>query len=122
MRASTLLAAAALLSAATVLGSGIAAAQPADSIPRDGVYLVGVDILPGTYEAPGSTDPARSCDWRRLWKVEGDATNMHHIIDNNYTKNRPVRVTIKPSDIGFRTVDCGPWRMVPRPPTGSFGG
>lgn len=121
MRAGTLLAATALLSAATVLGSGSAAAEPADFIPNDGVYRVGVDMRPGTWESPGPADPAKACDWRRLWRIEGDNTNMQYIIENNYTKLGPIRVTVKPTDAGFVTTNCGPWRMVPPAPTGSAG-
>lgn len=121
MRAPTLPAAVALLSAAIMLGSGSAAAQPADVIPNDGVYRVGMDIRPGVWESPGPVDPAQGCDWRRLWRIEGDNTNMQYIIENNYTKLGPVRVTVKPSDAGFLTRNCGPWRMVPPAPTGSAG-
>lgn len=123
MRAGTFLIAGAVLSAATVLGGGIAAAEPADHISHDGVYRVGVDIRPGTWESPGPADPARSCDWRRLRLVEGDNTDMSYIIENNYTKLGPIRVTVKPTDAGFKTENCGPWRMVPPvpAPSGSAG-
>ncbi|GAA5062953.1 hypothetical protein [Nocardia callitridis] len=122
MRASTLLIAGALTSAVTMLGAGTAAAAPADTIPGDGVYLVGTDILPGLWESTGTPDPARGCDWRRLWKVEGDNTDMGAIIANNYTRISPVRVEIKATDTAFKTTSCGSWRLVPRPNTGSFGG
>ncbi|MEU2030293.1 hypothetical protein [Nocardia amamiensis] len=123
MRASTLLLAGATASAVTLLAAGTAAAEPANTMPQDGVYLVGVDILPGVWEAPGTPDPAFGCDWRRLWKVEGDNTNLQNIIANNYTRLSPVRVEIKPTDVAFRTENCGPWRLLPaRPQTGSFGG
>lgn len=122
MRAGTFPIATAILSAATVLGGGIAAADPADHISQDGVYRVGVDIRPGVYESPGPADPAGPCDWRRLWQLEGDNTNMKYIIENNVTELGPLRVTIKPTDAGFTTRNCGPWRMVPpAPPSGSAG-
>ncbi|PXX64309.1 hypothetical protein DFR70_105494 [Nocardia tenerifensis] len=120
MRASTLLIAGAMTSAMSLLGTGTAAAEPANTMPDDGVYLVGVDIFPGVWEAPG--DP-NGCDWRRLWKVSGDNTDMRYIIGNNFTRFGPVRVEIKPTDVAFKTVNCGPWRLLPPPPsTGSFGG
>ncbi|MBF6214675.1 hypothetical protein IU433_25810 [Nocardia puris] len=122
MRASTLLIAGAMASAATLLGAGTAAAQPATVMPGDGLYLVGVDIFPGVWESPGTPDPAYGCDWRRLWKVEGDNTNMNYIIGNNFTRLAPVRVVIKPTDVAFKTENCGAWRMLPPPPsTGSAG-
>ncbi|MEU1996383.1 hypothetical protein ABZ511_18155 [Nocardia gamkensis] len=123
MRASALLVAGAMSCAATLLAAGTAAAEPANTMTHDGVYLVGVDIVPGIWEAPGTPDPAYACDWRRLWKVEGDNTNMQYILANNYTRLGPVRVQIKPTDVGFKTENCGPWRLLPTPPpTGSFGG
>lgn len=119
MRAGTFLIAGAMLAAATVLGDGTAAAQPADFIPHDGVYRVGVDIRPGVYESTGPADPAGACDWRRLWRIEGDNTNMKYIIENNYTRLGPNRVTIEPTDAGFITRNCGSWRMVPPAPAPS---
>lgn len=123
MRARTLLIAGALASAVTLLGTATAAADPANTIPEDGLYLVGVDILPGVYEAPGTPDQAFGCDWRRLWKLEGDNTNMNYIIANDFTRVTPVRIVIKATDVAFKTENCGPWHLVPQPPsTGSFGG
>ncbi|ONM49215.1 hypothetical protein [Nocardia donostiensis] len=123
MRAGSLVIGAAMMSATIMSGGGIAAAQPADVMPHDGVYLVGVDIQPGVWEAPGTPDPAHGCDWRRLRKVEGDNTDMRYVIANNYTRQRTIRVTIKPTDAAFTTKNCGPWRLLPPPPpSGSFGG
>ncbi|WP_406231936.1 hypothetical protein [Nocardia sp. NBC_01009] len=123
MRASTLMIAGAMASAVTLLGSGTAAAAPASTMPGDGLYLVGIDILPGIWEAPGTPDQANGCDWRRLRKVEGDNTDQHYIINNDFTRLTPVRAEIKATDVAFKTVSCGPWRMLPQPArTGSFGG
>ncbi|MFC9894333.1 hypothetical protein ACFVMC_11620 [Nocardia sp. NPDC127579] len=122
MRVRAFVVAGALASALTMAISGVAAAQPADTMPEDGLYLVGVDIVPGTYEAPGTPDPAFGCDYRRLWKVEGDNTDQLNIIGNDFTRVHPVRVLIKPTDVAFKTTNCGPWRLVPAISTGSFGG
>ncbi|WP_228003090.1 hypothetical protein [Nocardia australiensis] len=123
MRARTLMIAGAMASAVALAGAGAAAAQPGTAMPEDGLYLVGVDILPGIWEAPGTPDQANGCDWRRLWTVEGDETDQHHIIVNDFTRHTPVRVEIAPTDVAFRTVNCGAWQMAPaRPNTGSFGG
>ncbi|MFG1790997.1 hypothetical protein [Nocardia sp. NPDC049149] len=122
MRASTLLIAGAMSSAMTLLGAGTAAAQPATTMPGDGVYLVGVDIVPGIWESAGPVDPAHNCDWSRLWKLEGDNTNMSNIIGNNLTKLGPIRAEIEPTDLAFKSVNCGAWRLLPpKPPTGSAG-
>ncbi|MEV0299384.1 hypothetical protein [Nocardia sp. NPDC050710] len=123
MRAGTLVIAGAMASTVTLLGAGTAAAAPATTMPGDGLYLVGVDIYPGWWEATGTPDPTYGCDYRRLWKVEGDNTNQHYIIGNDFTRTHPVRAEIKGTDLAFKTQNCGTWRMVPRPPpTGSWGG
>ncbi|MEV0245681.1 hypothetical protein AB0H76_03720 [Nocardia sp. NPDC050712] len=123
MRARAFLIAGAMASALSMSMSGVAAAEPADTMPGDGLYLVGVDIRPGTWEAPGTPDLAYGCDFRRLWKVVGDNTDQAYIIGNDFTRVRPVRTVIKPTDVAFKTTNCGPWRLVPTPPsTGSFGG
>ncbi|MBF6456669.1 hypothetical protein [Nocardia cyriacigeorgica] len=122
MRAGTLVIAGAIASVTTLLGGGTAAAAPAPEMPHDGVYIVGVDISPGLWEAPGTPDPAHGCDWRRLWKVEGDNTDMRYVRANNYTRERPVRVLIEAHDVAFRTVNCGPWRQLPTPPNSGSAG
>ncbi|QBS45757.1 hypothetical protein DMB37_11355 [Nocardia sp. CS682] len=112
-----------MTSAMTLLGAATAAAEPANTMPEDGLYLVGIDIFPGIWEAPGTPDPAYACDWRRLWKVEGDNTNMRYIIGNNFTRLGPIRAEIKATDVAFKTVNCGRWRLLPpQPSTGSAGG
>ncbi|MFI9407651.1 hypothetical protein [Nocardia sp. NPDC052316] len=123
MRAHAFLIAGAMTSAMTLLGAATAAAEPATTMPEDGLYLVGIDIVPGIWEAPGTPDPAYACDWRRLWKVEGDNTDMRYIIGNNFTRLGPIRAEIKATDVAFKTVNCGPWRLLPpQPSTGSAGG
>ncbi|GAB2639355.1 hypothetical protein ACWDYH_09305 [Nocardia goodfellowii] len=123
MRARAFVVAGAMASAMTLSLSGVAAAEPATIMPEDGLYLVNVDIVPGTWEAPGTPDLAHGCDFRRLWKVEGDNTDQRNIIGNDFTRVRPLRTVIKPTDVAFKTTNCGPWRLIPTPPsTGSFGG
>lgn len=121
MRASTAMIAGALAGTATLLGSGIAAAEPATVIAEDGLYMVGVDIAPGTWEAPGTSDPDRACEWARLWKVVGDTRDATYILANNFTRKPPGRVVIEPTDVAFRTENCGQWRVVPAASTGSAG-
>jgi hypothetical protein len=123
MRAGTLMIAGAMASAVTLLGAETAAAEPGTTMPGNGLYLVGVDILPGIWEAPGTPDQANGCDWRRLRRVEDDNTDQHYVINNDFTRLTPVRAEIKATDVAFKTVNCGPWHMLPPPPgTGSFGG
>ncbi|MCM6776452.1 hypothetical protein NDR87_21140 [Nocardia sp. CDC159] len=124
MRARTLAIAGATAAAATMLGAGFAAADPA-TIPGDGLYRVGVDIQPGIYQAPGTNDPNHGCFWRRLRHIQqpGDyADPNHYIIASDFTYSTPVRVLIKPTDVAFASTNCGAWIKVPPPPnTGSYG-
>ena len=125
MRRRTFAIAGAAACAVTMLGSNTAAADPATTMPGDGLYVVGVDIAPGIYQAPGSDDPNAGCLWQRLWKVmePGDyAEPNHYVIASDQTHVTPVRVLIKPTDVAFRASHCGAWTMVPAPPsTGSYG-
>lgn len=73
---------------------------PKAVITEDGTYLVGTDIKPGTYKAPGS----ELCYWARL-KTGGD------IIDNHLGEGQAV-VTIKKTDKAFETTGCGEWKPV----------
>ncbi|RDI49309.1 hypothetical protein [Nocardia mexicana] len=124
MRGRTFVIAGAVASAATMLGSGMAAAQPATAMPGDGLYRVGIDILPGIYQAPGTPDPAHGCFWQRMRKVPepGDTDPNQFVIASDHTKVSPVRVLIKAGDVAFQATNCGPWVMMPAPPpTGSYG-
>jgi hypothetical protein len=67
----------------------------------DGTWTVGVDILPGTYQASGGD----GCYWER--ESAGGA-----LIANGYTDPAPA-VTIQPTDVTFLTFSCGTWNLVP---------
>ena len=71
------------------------------SIP-DGTWLVGEEVAPGRWAAPGGD----SCYWERLGGFGGS-----DIIANGFGSIRPV-VEISPEDQGFSTSDCGRWRLV----------
>lgn len=68
-----------------------------------GVYLVGVDIPPGTYWTAGSD----GCYWARLSDTSGapDA-----VIANDITAG-PTTVTIQPTDGVFETRGCAVWTL-----------
>ena len=81
-------------------------AQPSNTtIPGDGVYLVGTDIQPGTYvsDSPGY------CSWYRLSSISGESNN---IIDSDNSASGKQYVTIKPTDVAFKTLSCSTWRLV----------
>lgn len=125
MRSGTLAIAGAIASAATLLATGTAAAAPATNIPRDGLYRVGIDIVPGIYQSVGSTDPVHACYWQRLWKIAGPGDHSdpnQYIVASDITHTTPVRVMITATDVGFKAVNCGAWVLMPTPPsTGSYG-
>ncbi len=67
----------------------------------DGTYIVGTDIAPGTWSAPGGP----SCYWERL---SGFGGSTGEIIANDFGSSGAI-VTIDPSDRGFATDGCGVW-------------
>lgn len=90
-----------ILAAAFAIGAWAAwGQQPFD----DGTYLVGTDILPGLYQAPGG----ERCYWLRLSGLGGEISD---IIASEYKDTRPI-VEIKESDRAFKTTRCGTWEPV----------
>jgi hypothetical protein len=96
---------AAPLSVAALLTPMSAQAQPAATIPGDGVYVVGVDIQPGTYV---SSNPGY-CSWYRLSGLSGDSRD---IIASDNTASGKMYVTIAPTDAAFKTLSCSTWQLV----------
>ncbi len=70
----------------------------------DGTWLVGSDIAPGIYAAPGSD----LCYWARLGGFSG---NLDDIITNSVASWRLI-VEIYPQDKGFESIGCGRWRPI----------
>ncbi len=69
---------------------------------RDGTYMVGADIAPGTYIAPNISGGA--CRWRRL----SDFTWTSGTIVETLASGQKI-VTIRADDVGFAAVGCGIW-------------
>ena len=67
----------------------------------EGAYIVGTDIEPGTYRNSSSS----GCYYARLRNFAAD---LNSIIANGNTDTSTV-VTIKPTDAGFESLDCGTW-------------
>lgn len=79
-----------------------AAPSPAQDIPGDGTFEVGVDIEPGTYvSAPTS---GIGCYWARLRGSDG----FDSIIANDFGTGQMI-ATIKASDRFFETSGCAAW-------------
>ena len=80
-------------------------AGPANTIPGDGTYRVGVDIRPGTYRSQGSN----ACYWERLRGLGG---TVDDIIANG-AGTGPQIVQIAPTDVAFKTQSCPTWTLDP---------
>ncbi|MGE5828823.1 MAG: hypothetical protein ACM30G_10760 [Micromonosporaceae bacterium] len=81
----------------------------------DGLWLVGRDIVPGTYQA---TVPATSggCTWERGASADGTLSSM--LGSGAGDPGVLVVVTIKATDAVFRSHDCGSWvQIAPPDPT-----
>jgi hypothetical protein len=97
---------AALVLAGCLTSAGIAQAEPdappapKTTIDSDGTYVVGTDIVPGTYTSAGPVGDG-ACYWKRM--------NGSAIIDNALTK-KPQVVQIAPTDTAFTTNDCQQWQ------------
>jgi hypothetical protein len=65
------------------------------------MYIVGVDIAPGTWRNDGSS----GCYWARL---SGFSHQFADIIANEYGDDQQM-VTISASDAGFESDGCGVW-------------
>lgn len=69
-----------------------------------GTQLVGVDIEPGTYRAPGGD----RCYWERLSGASGD---LDDILANDLAPTNPV-VEIAAGDYAFTSDRCGDWARI----------
>ncbi len=91
---------------------------PAVATFGDGVWIVGVDIQPGTYRTAASPG---LCYGARL---SGFGGTLGEIIANELSFD-PITVTIEPTDAGFESIDCDLWtnQLTPRTgsPTAGFG-
>ena len=79
-------------------------ARGSGAVFDDGTYVVGTEVKPGTYRTgPG----VRDCYWERT--TDGGGT-----IANDFVTFAPkgVTVTIRKSDGGFTSTDCGVWKRV----------
>lgn len=80
--------------------------EAANTIPGDGVFMVGEDVKPGTYRTGGSAYGGdMPCYFARLKDTSGD---FNAIITNGNPVG-PTTVTIKSSDDAFETSGCQEW-------------
>jgi hypothetical protein len=70
----------------------------------DGMFIVDVDIAPGTYR----TNAPSGCYWERLRDFSG---GLNSITANDLPKGSTI-VEIRSTDRGFKSADCGTWKKV----------
>ena len=87
-----------------VLASALPERTAVDSF-GDGVYLVGSEVLPGTYMSSSRKD--QSCIWSRLSGFRG--TEIERIA--TVSSDSVALVTILESDAGFRSWGCETWSV-----------
>ncbi|GAA1399230.1 hypothetical protein GCM10009639_38660 [Kitasatospora putterlickiae] len=86
-----------------------APAGPADTIDGSGTFLVGTDIRPGTYRTAGPGGRSGGmCYWERARSADGD---LDSVIANENLMGQGV-VTIKKSDVVFKTQGCQSWTKI----------
>lgn len=73
----------------------------ATEVPGDGIWLVGEDVEPGTYQAEGH----EWCLWSR---ISGWTPDISSVIKGGASK----KATIEEGDLGFVTEGCGAWTKV----------
>jgi hypothetical protein len=111
-------AAGAIACVAAITGAPPTVAQPSDQIPGNGVFRVGTDIAPGTYQTQGPSNPLiivlgrisplSSCSWSTHSTPEagpGDVVNAN-------TSMGPMYATIPDTVAAFETRNCLPWTRV----------
>jgi len=90
----------------TVRPAAPSAAGKATVMSQDGVYVVGVDIQPGTYHTTGASGSgAGQCYVARL-----SSTNTNDIIDNNITSGPSTISTGQAKAIDVS--GCKPWTRI----------
>jgi hypothetical protein len=70
--------------------------------PGPGVWRVGVDIQPGTYQSSGG----ESCYWARLYSFQGNSQLESNVVSG------PTTVKVLSTDMGFESNRCGTWTKV----------
>jgi len=93
-------------------------AQPGAPVPGNGVFRVGPEIAPGTYQTQGPSTPLvlvfgdvapiSFCSWT-TYSTPG--TNKADIVDSNSSLG-PMYAKVPASVATFETANCHPWTKV----------
>jgi len=81
---------------------------PMTTIESDGTFLVGKEIVPGTYRTSGGSGGRSDCYWERLSGLGGSNAD---IIANDGAEGQQL-VEILPTDLAFTSAHCQPWEKV----------
>jgi hypothetical protein len=84
-----------------------AVTNPAGPITEDGVYIVGTDMVAGTWRSDGGG--GFGCYAARL---SGFGGTLDEIISNDISSEGGLIVNIAATDRGFETTGCGTWTKV----------
>ncbi len=79
------------------------------TIPGDGTFLVGEEIIPGRYRSPGPSSGSLFCYHARLSSVS--AAGIEGIIENDNSQG-PVVVDVKAGDEALEVSRCRPFEKV----------
>lgn len=104
------------------VASVIATKNPSDTNLTsfgDGAWLVGLEILPGTYRTIG---PSSDCYWARLVELSDVKTFIQRSesatesgVKSSGAANEVIIVWILDGDVAFETWGCGKWRRIAEP-------
>jgi hypothetical protein len=81
---------------------------PGQAIPGDGVFIVGTDVEPGTYQNGGDADVLEPHGPLCLWARLSDLADPSHALQSGLGRER-FTVTIEATDAGFQTDGCEGW-------------
>lgn len=81
--------------------------DPSDPLTEDGIYIVGVDLAPGTWRSSGGS--GFGCYAARL---SGFGGTLDDIISNDIATEGGLIINVAASDRGFETTGCGTWEKV----------
>lgn len=86
--------------------SGMERSWKANTIPGDGIFMVGSDIRPGLYKADGAS--SGNCYYARL---RGATGGFNDIITNGNSSG-PLAITVASSDVALELSGCGEFHKI----------
>ena len=98
--------------ATTWLAVAFAALAVGSAYPQsfgDGTHLVGLDIQPGIYRAPGGN----RCEWFRLPDL---SSGTRRALGSGFMSLKPT-VEVLSTDKAFKANNCGTWELIGAEPT-----